>query len=161
MNTTDTASLADLHDIVVPPAASVWPPAPGWFVIGAIVVVLAVAGLVMGVIRRHRRAYRRAALSELESVAAKDGRTVGQIAELLKRTALAVYPREDVAALTGEHWVAWLETTGGVTATQPVRDALSTGVHGGGPVGDPDALRQFAASWIQRHRVSGTSAGSR
>jgi len=159
MNTTDTASLANLQDIVVPSAAALWPPAPGWFVIGAILVVLAVAGIVMALVRRHRSAYRRAALAELESVGAKDKRTIRQIAELLKRTALAAYPRAEVAALTGETWVKWLETTGDVTAPDSVRQALVAGVHRTSQPSDPELLRHFAEAWIRRHRVSGMPAG--
>ncbi len=160
MNTTDTASLADLHDIVVPPAASVWPPAPGWIVVAAALLVLALACVVTGFLHWRRRAYRRAALTELETLAGQQDQTARLIAELLKRTALAVYPREDVAALTGERWVAWLEATGGVAATESVHDALITGVHRGGPVGDPEALRHFAETWIRRHELPGP-AGER
>ena len=91
----DPASLDNLRDIVEPPPIPWWPPAVGWWVLlGLVVVMAAVVGLLAW--RKWRAgAYRRAALSELESA-----HGMAAIAETLKRTALAAFPRTDVAALS-------------------------------------------------------------
>jgi hypothetical protein len=60
----DPTSLENLFDVVVPPPVPWWPPAPGWFVVGGVVLGL-VFWTVWRVWRRWRAAaYRRAALAE-------------------------------------------------------------------------------------------------
>ncbi|MCI0744353.1 MAG: DUF4381 domain-containing protein [Verrucomicrobia subdivision 3 bacterium] len=115
---TNAASLDRLHDIVVPSAVSWWPPAPGWdWVLGFVLVLVLVAGLRTFVRWQHNR-YRREALAELERLedqwknAAERAATLLALSELLKRTALTVFPREDVATLTGTKWFEFLDRTG-------------------------------------------------
>lgn len=137
----DPASLSNLRDIVVPAPASFWPPAPGWWIVGAACVVaagLAVAALV----RRHRRnAYRRDALRALETAGPAD------ISAILKRAALAAFPREQVASLSGADWLAFLDRTGG---THFAQTALASLPYGG--TGDREAVLAEARRWIARHR---------
>ena len=109
MPDTDPGSLERLHDIAVPPPVSWWPPAPGWYVVGAVVLVIAGVALWVAVSRWWKNRYRRAALRELDQLP-RSG--VAALAELLKRTALAAYPRERVASLTGEPWLKFLNETG-------------------------------------------------
>ena len=84
----DAASLDNLRDIVESPPVSWWPLAPGWWVLLialAIVTIIAVNRIWN---QWKANAYRRSALKGLEmanSLAAIDG--------ILKRTALAAYPR--------------------------------------------------------------------
>ena len=64
--TTDPTSLEKLFDIVVPPPVPWWPPAPGWFVVGGVLLVL-VFWVAWRVWRCWRAAaYRRAALAARE-----------------------------------------------------------------------------------------------
>ena len=74
-----------------------------------------------------------------------------RIAGLLKRTALATYPREDVAGLTGEAWTEWLAETGNMALPAPIVRALKHNLYGGGET-DSQVLIDFASRWIQRHR---------
>ena len=108
----DPASLSNLHDIVAPEPVSAWPPAAGWWV----VITLAVAWLAILVAhlaaRHHRNAYRRAGLTELARFKAGGG-GLTELSVLLKRVALAAWPREDVASLTGDAWLQFLDSTGG------------------------------------------------
>jgi hypothetical protein len=91
-------------------------------------------------------AYRRAALRELRQAV-----SVGEIAEILKRTALCVYPRTDVAALSGSSWRQWLAETGGRKVPDDVAEALSSGVFSGQQSLDVFDVRLFAEAWINRH----------
>ena len=99
----DPASLDNLRDLVVPPSVPWWPPAPGWWVVFALV-TLAVAVFAW---RRghawHADAYRRAALRELQAAT-----SAAEVAVILKRTVLVAYPRADVAAMSGSTWCRWL-----------------------------------------------------
>ena len=137
----DPSDLSNLRDIVVPAAVSFWPPAPGWWAVGA--ACLVAAGVAIAAIVRHwqRNAYRREALRALQSA---DGRDISSI---LKRAALAAFPREQVASLNGAAWLAFLDRTGGTAFTGT---ALLSLTYGG--TGDRDAGVSQARRWIERHR---------
>ncbi|QDT56552.1 hypothetical protein Pan44_46080 [Caulifigura coniformis] len=113
MSEIDPTSLDSLVDIVVPPPAGWWPLAPGWLLV---LLAIGLAGLVrLAILLRdwRRNAYRRDALRELDRIAGSDGRTTWtKVPELLKRTALAAWPRADVAGLSGTAWVEFLNHTG-------------------------------------------------
>ena len=104
-----------LRDLHLPDAIGWWPLAPGWWVMLAI--VAAVLGYVAW--RLYKRwlfnAPRRYALRELarfeaEYLEHRNPVTLGkQLSELLRRGMLAYAPREQVAGLTGDAWLAWLD----------------------------------------------------
>ena len=145
-------SLDRLHDIVEPAAVPWWPPAPGWYFVLAIAAVV-VAWMGCQIWRQWRaNAYRRAALRELQTV-----RNSAEIAELLRRTALAVAPRSKIASLSGESWAAWLDSSVSESMPQSVHRLLA------GSVYDPDSqspdvslFRNYAKTWIERHRPPAT-----
>ncbi len=104
-----------LRDLHLPEAIGWWPLAPGWWVL----IVVAIAGIVylaMRAIRQWRRnAMRRVALKELRRIQKQYGKGIDEItlaielSELLRRTMLAYAPRQEVAGLTGERWLHWLD----------------------------------------------------
>ncbi len=106
--------LLQLRDIHLPPAPGLWPPAPGWW-------VLTIGGLLLlvwaGVTARRRWLHlrlRRRVLAALAAVPTDGGtRTAAEVSALLKRVALARFPRERVAPLVGDAWLAFLDRTGG------------------------------------------------
>ncbi|MGO6678735.1 DUF4381 domain-containing protein [Rhizobium leguminosarum] len=111
---TETA-LRSLHDIVVPAPVSWWPQTWGWALVAALL-ALAVLIVLLRWIRRYRaNAYRREALALLEGVAdrlrhpATRPDAIQDLAEVLKRTALAAWPRGQVASLSGDGWVRFLD----------------------------------------------------
>jgi hypothetical protein len=140
-------SLERLHDLVLPPEVSCWPPAPGWYAVFALVLV-AVALLGRRAWKRWRaNAYRRAALRELDSM-----EDAAAIAELLRRTALAIAPRPLIAEKTGTAWLDWLAAQCPETMPDTVRAQLTAGVYGRRAVPEElDTLRDYAARWITRH----------
>ncbi len=71
MPDTDPGSLERLHDIAVPPSVSWWPPAPGWYVVGAIVFVLLGVSVLTMIDHWRRNRYRREALKELDRMTRK------------------------------------------------------------------------------------------
>ena len=142
----DPTSLENLRDIVVPPAVSWWPLAPGWYVV--IFTGLAVATfLAWRQLRQWKRnAYRREALDALRQAG-----STSEIASLLKRTALSAFPRSEVAGLTGEAWCDWLETTGPSPMPSGIRSTLHRGTSDSDS-GSTSELRSFAMSWMKFHR---------
>lgn len=109
--------LGQLQDIVEPAPVSMWPATPAWTVLA--LVVLALLGYAARACLRRRRAtaYRRAALAELKALQPAleraDAQALAGLDVLIRRTALAAFPRRDVASLTGAEWVAFLDRTGG------------------------------------------------
>jgi hypothetical protein len=114
----DPTNLENLFDIVTPPPVPWWPPAPGWFVGGG-----GVLGLVIWLAWRawerwHAAAYRRASLAEWQQLWAlaadpwQREAALQQLPELMKRTALAAFPRQEVASLSGSAWLRFLDRTG-------------------------------------------------
>lgn len=143
----DTASLDVLRDIVVPPPVPWWPLAPGWWVLLMATVLI---GALLGrraLRRRRSNAYRRAALSQL-----RDAGSTGDVNTILKRAALAAFPRAGVARLTGPDWSRWLLETGGADLDAEVAETLAVGPFHREHRADLAAVKDFARRWIRRHR---------
>lgn len=109
-------SQLQLRGLHLPEAIGWWPLAPGWWVL----IVLLAVGFVWLALRAMRQrkinAPRRYAIKELARIEAeylqhRDAVTLGrQISELLRRAMLAYAPRPEVAGLTGESWLQWLDS---------------------------------------------------
>lgn len=141
-------SLDLLHDLVAPPDVAWWPPAPGWYVVIAILLLGGILVLARLVSRYRADAYRRAALLELASL-----EDPASIAELLRRTAMAVAPRATVVQLKGSAWLDWLARNCPEPLPEALRAQLTTGVYGRPDANnDFNALREYAARWIRGHR---------
>lgn len=104
-----------LRDLHLPEVISWWPLAPGWWVLIALLIA-GVAYLLRRYLRTHARgAARRHALQQLNALTAayeQHGNTVAfssDLSELLRRTMLAYAPRREIAGLTGDAWLAWLD----------------------------------------------------
>jgi len=162
--TSDAYSLDNLRDIVEPATIPWWPPAPAvWLLLGLVAVWLA-AGLVLWWVHWQRQAYRRAGLRELREIAARLGHAPERVAALvdlaalLKRVALVAYAREQVAALSDNAWLTFLDRTGGTTRfTQgpgAVLAAMSSrpGLAATLDAAQVTALVATARDWIRQHR---------
>ena len=143
-------SLDLLEDIVVPDPVSWWPLAPAWWVLIAIVVLASACGGWFAYRRWKANAYRRAALRELEALG--DGAT--GIPALMKRVALAVWPRSEIAGLSGERWIAFLRDTSPDGFDEESAEALLEAGYRGGDLdaGQRSSLVRSAKRWIATHR---------
>lgn len=108
------AALADPHA----PPVSPWP-APLWWALAALAAV-ALALAFRAWRGRRRASWRREARRELAALRARLGRAepdeiLAAASVLARRTLLAVAPRETVASLHGEPWLAALDNAAGVT----------------------------------------------
>jgi hypothetical protein len=168
----DPTSLDRLHDIVAPPPAPWWPPAPGWYwVLGFLLVGILVI-LLMALACWQRNRYRREALAELARLEPALGElatraaALGVLAELLKRVALTAFPREQVANLTGPDWFEFLDHTGRTTGFSEGRGAiLERAVHDprtAAALDEPRAreLLSLVRHWLVHHRVEAVSGGN-
>ncbi len=134
-------SLDNLRDIVLPEAPLLWPPAPGFWLFFGIVTAAVLILVSQWVRARQANAYRRAGLALL-----KGAGTVHEVSVILKRVALAGFPRVQVASLYGEDWADFLsQTCGGWDFSPLVEETPDTPA-------DKKA-RRLAATWIRRHRI--------
>ena len=113
---TPSDPLAALRDIHAPDPPAFWPPAPGWIAVVCLAVAVAVAAVVIAGRRWRAGRARREALASLRSLHARHQAGVPgtqiamELSVLVRRVALARRPREEVAGLAGERWIAWLES---------------------------------------------------
>lgn len=146
--------LVELLDLLepapVPPDISMTPQTPGWIVLGLVLAaVLAVA------VRRvwlHRRAsaYRRAALAELKGT----GNDPAALSVLVRRTALAAFARPEVAGLSGDDWLSFLDRSyGGSGFSDGPGRVLATASARPDAGHDPE-LVTLVGKWIRTHRTS-------
>ncbi len=179
----DLIELLDrLEPLPEPPPLSLWPQTEAWLWIGLVAIVLAGWQIRRAVLHRRANAYRRAALCEIDAA----GDCPAALAEILRRTALAAFPRGEVAGLYGDDWLAFLDRTGSLDRTGGLGRTSSLD-RGRGPdrtaradggcefrdgVGrafaqapytrapaESAALAVLARRWVRGHRV-GSEAGS-
>ncbi|MGM0570111.1 DUF4381 domain-containing protein [Marinobacter sp.] len=106
--------LSQLRDIETPPPAGLWPPAPGWWIVGALALLILIAGTYMVWRRHHRRAPRREALARLAAFGIPEQAGTDWYAalnRLLKQAASNLYPDDRPAALSGDQWRDFLART--------------------------------------------------
>jgi len=161
----DSDPLGALADIHLPEEVGFWPLAPGWWLVLAVLLGLAIWGLVVLGRRLHRLRLRHAAVTELEHCRARlqsaaDTETaridfLSEVNAVLRRVALAHYPRNTVAGLTGREWLEFLRSHGDLKALdeQSAR-ALSEGRFAPHCQYDPDTVYHAALHWIHSQYLS-------
>ncbi len=162
--------LAQLRDIHPPDPVSWWPPAAGWWLLG-----LAVVGL--GWVswwswQARRRSVARAARAELSRIKAEaeggrcPGEVVAEVSALLRRCALARFPAHEVAGLSGEAWLAFLDRSADTDRfSRGAGRALISAPYARSPELDPIEMLGVADEWIDRalrrpHRHLGGFSGN-
>lgn len=107
-----------IHDIHLPGDPSWWPPAIGWWVL------LVAWGFMLFLFGRYgwqwylSLRFRNYVLGLLDDIAdPKDdsdhARFLSDVSQLLKRVAIHVFPKTNVATLSGADWTRFLSQTGG------------------------------------------------
>jgi selenocysteine lyase/cysteine desulfurase len=150
------AGLAALRDIQLPAPVGVFPPAPAcWLLAAALALATALA---VAAVRRRRRSLRRLALAELAAIERRFGaradrlELAGALATLLRRTALAAFEAERVAALHGEPWLEFLAAGArdGAGARGVAAELVQTALAGQRAAsGRPEAWIAFARGFIE------------
>lgn len=112
-----------LRDIHLPDPIGDWPPAIGWWLVLALLVLLGV-GLSLWLRHQRRETPVKHALRQLTVIETADLDTrekLQALAVLMKRVALSLDSRETVAGMAGRDWLAWLASrTGDLRFEQPL-----------------------------------------
>lgn len=103
-----------LRDPHLPEPISWWPPATGWWVLIMLFILMLVISIWL-LTRNRGKKFKYDALKALDRLeaafhaGADKHKTVASISILVRRISLSLYPREKVASLTGERWLAFLD----------------------------------------------------
>jgi hypothetical protein len=142
--------LEKLHDFQQPPPPSWMPHTTAWYVLFATVAAASLWIAIRMARTWWRNRYRREALAELGSTSPE------HFSALLKRTALAAWPREAVAQLNGGEWLTFLDGSAGKRCFEEAPgNRIEEIAFSGAPISADEerALRALVAQWIRRHRV--------
>ena len=154
-----------LRDIHLPDPLSWWPPAPGWWGLLVLALLLALLSYLMWRFKQRRRVKqasrkgREQLFSDYHS-RADSQLLVHKLSLLLRRIALSHYPRSEVAGLVGEAWLLFLDL--GVADT-PAQGGFSAGAGTAlalapykqdVPV-DVDALYKLCLQWVRNLPLGG------
>jgi len=155
--------LSQLADIHLPADVPFWPPAPGWWLLAAL--LLCGLGLLGYVLLRRWQQRRRlaAALQELAlaraawrkaDTATRNAAGLNLLYELnslLKRVALLHFPQAQVAPLAGRAWLHFLDAQGSTQDfTQGPGQVLADGEYRRVFDADGEALCLLVRRWIER-----------
>ena len=154
MNTADP--LAQLRDIHLPEPISWWPPAPGWW----IVLLVALASIILSILCVRNwwlcNRYRRTAIRELSNLKNNpqdNQQTLREISTLLRRVALQTYGRKNVAPLSGDQWLTFLDRTGKTDQfSQGPAKVLGCALYQSSVEADTKQVIQIIHKWIKEHR---------
>jgi len=129
-------ALKDLRDIHQPDPVSIWPLAPGWWIL--IILVPVLIFLIRFLMKRKRKPnYKKLASDELQSIIAdfeiqrNSHKTLGEISLFIRKVLVAKNGNAEVAGLIGEDWLDYLDSVSGtdlfsnggasIIATSPYR----------------------------------------
>jgi hypothetical protein len=147
----------DFVEVAAPQAISWLPQTAGWKWLALLVALLTLRWCWLRLRRWYRNRYRREALARialLENNAAHE-QWLFELNQLLKLTALAGYPRQQVAALAGQDWVDFLNSECEQAPFSPdCGSLLARGVYTAAqpPVGERQQLLAASRIWVTAHR---------
>jgi len=155
--TIQEASLDNLHDILLPDVVGLFPLAPGWIMVGILLLSLLLHFVFQGVVRYKQTGYKREALREIARHKNEDRATVFELLALARRVAIAGYGRHKIAGLSGESWWNFMEQHSKVTVNRELRETIATILYeksAQGSTVEYQQIRVLVKSWVETHKVS-------
>jgi len=149
--------LQQLRDIHSAPAAPWWPPAPGWWVLAALLLALlawlALRLLAAWRVRRRRRQWLQALDQALRGVdrGSQPREFLAILNRAFKRVALSAFPGEHCAGLQGREWVQFVGERLAAVGVSGDLAALADGPYQPAPSFDDEALIGAAREWIRHY----------
>lgn len=145
-----------MHGIVVPDPVPWTPQTDGWKVMLAWLIAVVALCVVKYIEYRRKNRYRREALEVLVDIDKRaEDDPVGSaaaVAALVKRTALAVWPRDEVASLHGAAWADFLvESANNDSRVADAAPEIARAAYD--PRSNGKKLVKPARRWIRKHRA--------
>jgi hypothetical protein len=139
--------LSQLAPAHAPAAAPWWPLAPGWWVLLAVALLVALAAWLFMRRRGPQQRVRVVALDELDRIAAAksdDAAFARDLEHLLRRYAVTRFGRATIAQLNGQDWLAFIAAHGGGGLAGPAGEHFLRLAFGGR--GEADRAAWLAAA---------------
>ncbi|KUJ84905.1 DUF4381 domain-containing protein [Microbulbifer flavimaris] len=153
----EQALLDELRDIHPPEAISWWPPAPGWWLLAALLIA-ALYFLFRWLRQRKQRwsrnRYRKEAERLLREIDIREPNAAQEINEILKRVAVTTFGRPNCGNLTGREWLDFLRSTADVDCPTQAETVLLEQIYRTDRWDEQgnSALRDFGIQWSRKHR---------
>jgi hypothetical protein len=155
-NVTINTSLDQLHDIIIPPAVSNWPFAPGWYALALLVFAYGIHIALKYWSLYQKNLYRREALEVLSTLDEEDtSKEISTLLGLMKRVGLQHFGRERVAALSDDAWWDFMETHSKAKVGTKVRELSQKILYSSNTevtVEDVKLVSKVAKVWITTHK---------
>ena len=158
-------SVRGFREVTLPDSISYAPQTAGWYILLGLALALVSCLLIHFLLQWHRNRYRRYALLRLGTIErdirepSRRADALAALPALVKRTALACFPREEVADLSGEAWLKFLDQTysgrgftKGAGRLLPVLSYQGPAKARNVPEADARALISLTETWIRKHK---------
>jgi len=149
--------LALLRDIHSAPPVSWWPPAPGWWVVAALVLAALVwfgRGLLAAFRAYLRRKQMLAWVDHLNATVdpQQDPHSyLSTLNRVFKIVALRAFPGQKCALMTGHEWTEFLHQNLKTRQSDEALSVLASGPYQPAPHFDPVVISELARIWIKQH----------
>jgi len=155
MNADSSQLLAQLQDIHGAGQPGLWPPAPGWWVLAFLLLLILVfllrKALIWRAVRRRRNAWLRA-LEDLNlehDPGQQPQKYLAGLNRLFRAVAVKAFPGTACARLQGEQWVAFIASLMPEQHATDSLDALASGPYEVAPEFDAARLNDSARTWVK------------
>jgi len=149
--------LSQLRDIHTAPPVSWWPPAPGWWVLAFLLMVLLV-WIGRRLLARYRIGRRRKQMlgwvDHLNATIDPQLQPQAYLATLnriFKLVALRAFPERHCAAMAGQDWVDFLSDKMSNLQSAESLNVLASGPYDPAPRFDPEIISELTRHWITQH----------
>lgn len=118
---TQTAQLLEqLRDIHQPEPVSWWPLAPGWWIIIALVILIATLFIIKAILKKRHYRYVHLAVKELKQLKQtnEETRWLAKSHNVMRRLSLCYVPEDKIGRMNQQEWQAFLQAT----SKQPINN---------------------------------------
>lgn len=149
--------LSQLRDIHAAPAVPWWPPAPGWWLLALLVLVLFFWLGRRGLKRFQVHQRRKQMLGWVDHLnatidPARDPQAyLSTLNRIFKLVALRAFPGQHCALLAGQDWVDFLTAHMHNSQASDTLNLLASGPYDPSPQFDPEEMSELTRSWIRRY----------
>lgn len=147
----DLSLLDQLRDVIAPPDPGIWPPAIGWWICASLLITALVGFRHLKKMVRVRHARRNVARDISQAATLGSDQVAARLSILMRKVAVAQFPRSSVAGLAGEEWLEFLDLSGETDQfTRGPGRLLTTAPYDRSSVSEADALVQVCISWVRQ-----------
>ena len=150
----NTDPLSQLKDIYLPPDPGIWPPAPGWWILGllGLAIIWLIYKLVKELIRRQRpwkEMHQHLRSLELTDDPIDQRQNLSKMSKLVRQFAILKFGRESVSSLSGSDWLEFLDskTMSGSEFSEGIARVLGEQQFKPKIDTDLEGLRRFLLQW--------------